>query len=291
MIDKSKYFLPTLGQSWMIFLIIAGIGSMLGWTVQTMFTMLPAEPQFVADFMTKVFSYVLLFVPFFFYLLYQSRTNYERAMKTHDGFIKIDQPYFGSINPILFFILITLSLFALNVVIDPISDLMKMPQWFKDAMGSMMGGNIWCTIMAVCILAPLCEEFVCRGIILRGLAYNLNPTKAILWSSLIFAVLHMNPWQAIPAFILGMFIGWVYYKTHSIWSAIFLHCLNNSFSTFISYKYPDMPIDASIKSVINNPSVYWLIFSISIGILALTFFFLNKYIPKLRYEKALPIFL
>ena len=63
---------------------------------------------------------------------------------------------------------------------------------------------------------------------------NMNPTGAILTSSAFFAVLHMNPWQALPAFILGALFGYVYYKTGSLKLTMLMHCVNNTFSLMLS---------------------------------------------------------
>ena len=77
------------------------------------------------------------------------------------------------------------------------------------------------------VLAPVLEEFLFRGIILTGLSRRMDPWWAILWSSVLFAIAHLNPWQALPAFAMGCFFGWIYYRTRSFWTVIGLHSLNN----------------------------------------------------------------
>ena len=53
-------------------------------------------------------------------------------------------------------------------------------------------------------------------------------------SAAFFAVLHMNPWQAIPAFLLGILFGYVYYRTGSLKLTMLMHCVNNTFATIFS---------------------------------------------------------
>ena len=131
-------------------------------------------------------------------------------------------------------------------------------------------------IVSTCILAPLLEELLCRGIMLRGmLARRKAPWKAIVWSALIFAVMHMNPWQSIPAFLIGLLLGWVYYRTHSLWATIFLHCLNNSISTVISRVWADLPIDAGLKDVLPE-TTYWIVYVAAALLLAITLVILNE---------------
>ncbi len=60
----------------------------------------------------------------------------------------------------------------------------------------------------ICILAPIFEEIIFRGIILKGmLNFNVNPTTAILINGFIFGCAHMNPWQFIGAGLLGIIFG------------------------------------------------------------------------------------
>jgi hypothetical protein len=62
----------------------------------------------------------------------------------------------------------------------------------------------------------------------------MNPFGAILISAAFFAVLHMNPWQAIPAFVLGVLFGYVYYKTGSLKLTMLMHCVNNTMAVVLS---------------------------------------------------------
>ncbi|MCS3736592.1 CPBP family intramembrane glutamic endopeptidase [Mucilaginibacter dorajii] len=71
------------------------------------------------------------------------------------------------------------------------------------------------------------EELLCRGIVLGGLLKNYPPYKAILISALFFALIHLNPWQALPAFFSGLFLGWIFYKTKSVIPGMIIHATNN----------------------------------------------------------------
>ncbi|WP_185850980.1 CPBP family intramembrane glutamic endopeptidase [Blattabacterium cuenoti] len=92
------------------------------------------------------------------------------------------------------------------------------------------------------LLAPICEEVLFRGIILNGLLKNkIHPIKAILFSSFLFGLSHMNPWQFVGGFFIGSFIGYIYYTTSSIIDCILLHIFNNTFAIltmffFINYE-------------------------------------------------------
>ncbi len=83
------------------------------------------------------------------------------------------------------------------------------------------------TFYAMVVQAPLAKEVFFRGVILGGLLANRTRSRAIVWSSLLFAVSHLNPWQYPTALILGLvFALWVV-QTGSLLPAIAGHALNN----------------------------------------------------------------
>ena len=70
--------------------------------------------------------------------------------------------------------------------------------------------------------------------VLRGLLTRLKPGWAIVVSALFFALIHMNPWQALNAFIIGVVMGYVYYKTGNLWLTMLIHFLNNGTAVILS---------------------------------------------------------
>ena len=85
--------------------------------------------------------------------------------------------------------------------------------------------------VAVGILAPLAEEIVFRGAILRtllGMVSKKNHWVAIMISAAIFGVVHDNLAQFINALLMGLLLGWMYYRTKSLVPGILLHWVNNT---------------------------------------------------------------
>lgn len=105
--------------------------------------------------------------------------------------------------------------------------------------------------ITVCILAPILEEILFRGIILRGLfQQGVSPIIAIALSSFLFGIAHMNPWQFLGAGLLGAVFGFVYYRTKALWICIFLHALNNTVSFIFMLRYKSMDEN------VTNPNDY-----------------------------------
>lgn len=99
--------------------------------------------------------------------------------------------------------------------------------------------------LVVGLIAPFVEELVFRGAILRSLLQWANRQwVAIVISALLFALIHANPAQMPHAFIIGMLLGWMYYRTGSIIPGVIYHWVNNSIA-FIMYNMmpdPDIPL-------------------------------------------------
>ncbi|WP_027452453.1 CPBP family intramembrane glutamic endopeptidase [Segatella albensis] len=85
--------------------------------------------------------------------------------------------------------------------------------------------------VAIGMLAPIAEEMVFRGAVLRSLFKVMDGKwhwAAIVCSALIFGVVHGNVAQGVHAFVMGCLLGWLYYRTRSIVPGIVLHWVNNS---------------------------------------------------------------
>ena len=100
--------------------------------------------------------------------------------------------------------------------------------------------------LTIGLLAPLSEEIVMRGAILKELLKleKLGVWAAITISALMFALIHMNPVQMPHAFLIGLLLGWMYWRTGSILPGVAYHWANNSiaFVMYAFYPNPDMKL-------------------------------------------------
>ena len=95
--------------------------------------------------------------------------------------------------------------------------------------------------VAVGILAPLAEEIVFRGAILRtllGIMSKKNHWVAIMISAAIFGAVHGNQAQFINALLMGLVLGWMYYRTGSLVPGILLHWVNNTMAYVLTNIMP-----------------------------------------------------
>jgi membrane protease YdiL (CAAX protease family) len=88
-------------------------------------------------------------------------------------------------------------------------------------------GEMAILIVAVALIAPLIEEMIFRGAIYLAVSERLGRTYAVLISSFLFALSHMDPISFLPLFGLGLILGWCRSRSGSILPSYILHALNN----------------------------------------------------------------
>ena len=138
------------------------------------------------------------------------------------------------------FVLVWAVIAALGMIIPMTwlqENMPELPNWIEDQQ-EMLLGNYW-GYLAIGLLAPLAEEIVFRGAILRSLLTTAKPMAAIIISALLFALVHMNPAQMPYAFIAGLLLGWMYWRTGSILPGMAYHWANNSVAYILYHAYPD----------------------------------------------------
>ncbi len=89
-------------------------------------------------------------------------------------------------------------------------------------------------LMIAAFLPAGCEELFFRGFVLTGLQLERYPVMAICVSSLMFGIFHMNVFQLITGMVLGSVLGFITYKSKSIYPAMVLHFMNNAIAVLIS---------------------------------------------------------
>jgi membrane protease YdiL (CAAX protease family) len=95
-------------------------------------------------------------------------------------------------------------------------------------------GSVWLLLIAFCVAAPISEELLARGFLYRGWSESfLRVPGAILLSSLAWTALHMqyNWFFFGEIFSIGLLLGYLRYRSNSLWLTIVLHGLNNLAAT------------------------------------------------------------
>lgn len=100
-------------------------------------------------------------------------------------------------------------------------------------MESLLGGNIWLSLLIAVVLAPLTEEFLFRGVTLK-MAQGIMPFMAAnTLQAVLFGIYHMNWIQGVYAFVLGLILGYTVEYFQSIWAGVLLHAFVNGSAELI----------------------------------------------------------
>lgn len=97
--------------------------------------------------------------------------------------------------------------------------------WFSAISMFVLGG----------LLAPFAEELFFRGVFYRWLRDRWGVWPGILISGLVFGALHGEISIAGAAAVLGFLLAWVYERSGSLWPAVLIHVINNSFKIILLF--------------------------------------------------------
>ena len=139
-------------------------------------------------------------------------------------------------NPVLL-LPITLVIVGIGIMSSEIDNILSLilpaPDWFNE-MFNELRSNVVKYLVIVVIVAPITEEILFRGIIVRGFSRNYAFGKTIIVSALIFGIGHLNPWQAIGAFLIGIILAWIWIETKSLLPCVYAHALLNSLDLILT---------------------------------------------------------
>ena len=91
------------------------------------------------------------------------------------------------------------------------------------------------------LIPAFCEEWFFRGMLLRALSKEWKAWSAILTSAILFGVFHILSNSAIsldrflPTMLIGILLGYIAWKSNSIWPGFVLHALHNGTVAFLGY--------------------------------------------------------
>ena len=121
--------------------------------------------------------------------------------------------------------LVGLTLLAI-IPVNGLTELLRLPDIMQTSFAGLMANPLG--ILNIVVLGPLVEELIFRKGMLDILRQgNYFSIWAIVISSVTFGVIHGNPAQIPGAFLFGLLLGWIYWRTNSIWTVWSLHALNN----------------------------------------------------------------
>jgi len=258
MTKKTYPFYPSLPQAFGIFamFLVFSIGVVL--LLSVIFVAFDYENESLMNFAGYTISLAML-------------VWYARYKKLK---LENDRPVFQFKKvPAHLYILLIFATLSLNIILEPLTNLIPLPDFMRELFMTLSKADIY-TFLVLTVSAPILEEFLFRGIILKGFLRIYSPQKAIIWSSILFGFFHLNPWQFIPALFIGFVMGYIYWKTRSLLPCLFMHWLANSLGWYLG-AYVDQEA-MNFFELLDNSSLYYIIYGISIPILLGSLFLIKS---------------
>lgn len=136
-----------------------------------------------------------------------------------------------AMQPMMNFLAVILSLFFPNLV--------------EESLQMSQGSSFFALLFTMAVLPAFLEEIVLRGIFLSGYK-DLGSFRAVIYTALLFGLLHMNPQQVPYAVFAGLVFCFLVERMGSIWASVIPHFLINGSSVVLSHFVPIEETGASL---------------------------------------------
>jgi membrane protease YdiL (CAAX protease family) len=130
-------------------------------------------------------------------------------------------------------------------------------------------GGLLVNIFVVALVPAICEELLFRGALLQFVRICFKNKHAAVWSSaIIFSAFHMQFFGFLPRLTLGVFLGYMFVYSRSIWVPVIAHFYNNLLALFASYfKWNEGAVDILKEDYVFPAYITILSFVLCAGIL------------------------
>lgn len=150
---------------------------------------------------------------------------------------------------------------AVSMFLDESESLKEMSNIFRD---HGQNGFLWPIALMIGITPAFCEELLFRGYLQTRLVRSFGPLIGVFTASAMFAIVHFDPVHIVAVFPLGLFLGWVTWRSGSLYPAMLGHFVNN----FISVVAVVLVSDGE-AGLLSLPSVAFSLLVFATGVVGL----------------------
>ncbi len=172
--------------------------------------------------------------------------------------------------------------FTVSLLPEPTGIIKKLFDAMNNAMKNIFEHQ-YLGFFMIAIAAPILEEILFRGIILKSLLKKTKPWNAILITAVAFGVFHLNPWQFLYATTIGIFLGYIYWKTKSLFYPILIHFILNA-TAFVGAQYIEN-FNESLPDTIGDMKKFYMMVGFSLLIIGLLYKYFEDYFAKHAVDK------
>jgi len=148
-------------------------------------------------------------------------------------------------------------------------------------------GGLFLNLFIMAALAAFSEEIFFRGVLQKTI---INWTKNVHWgvwiSGIVFSTLHFEFYGFLPRMMMGVFLGYIYVWSKSLWVPMFAHFINNGMDVLLSFFEQRNVLPKNIDQAGSAVSDWWQVVA-SVLLIALLLFVFYKWVKKEEKPEAL----
>ena len=119
---------------------------------------------------------------------------------------------------------------------------------------------LFINLAVMAVIPAFCEEFLFRGLIITWFRKRITNIHVVVFiSALVFSAIHLQFYGFVPRLLLGLYLGYLYVWTGSIWACIIVHFINNGMVVTVSYLFNNHIISTEYQHFGNVGNNYLLI--------------------------------
>jgi membrane protease YdiL (CAAX protease family) len=131
-----------------------------------------------------------------------------------------------------------------------------------------LGEFLW-LVFIIAVTPAVCEEVFFRGVVQRTFERTMQ-WKSVLLIGFLFGLFHMQPLGLITLALLGVLLGYFYYRSRSLLPSMAAHFTNNLVALYVLYRPTE--IDGVNLATERQIPVMWVLTSLPVAI-ALVYFY------------------
>lgn len=112
-------------------------------------------------------------------------------------------------------------------------------QTYKVLVAAETPGEFLFVVLVVALVPAVCEELLFRGLVQGSLERPFGGIRAAIATGVIFGAYHLNPFSLVPLVVLGVFFGYLVYRSANLTVAISAHFFNNFVATVALFMHVD----------------------------------------------------
>ncbi|MCD6404195.1 MAG: CPBP family intramembrane metalloprotease [Planctomycetes bacterium] len=138
------------------------------------------------------------------------------------------------------------------------------PEMMKAVAGQKV--SLYALVLSIALVPAVCEELMYRGFIHQSFAARWRPIRAVVASAALFSIAHLNIYQLLPLFVLGVLLALVVRFSGGLLAAMIVHFCNNAFAVVMeAYKAKI----AFLTKALDGPWAVVVVISMAVAGLAL----------------------